>query len=678
MKTNWILNKVVDKQVVKDLSNALGIDENLATLLVQRDITNYDDAKDFFRPSLTHLHDPFLMKDMDKAVERVKKAYDNGEKILIYGDYDVDGTTAVALIYTYLKNFINKKKIEFYIPDRYDEGYGISYKGIDYAAENGFNLVIVLDCGIKAVDKIEYANERNIDFIICDHHRPGDEIPNAVAVLDSKRADCEYPYKELSGCGVGFKLITALSMRLERPIEEVYELLDLVAVSIAADIVPITGENRVLAYYGLQLINKNPRPGIEAVLSHANVHRLEEEPSSDSDHPQNVLNKEVTISDLVFMIGPRINATGRLEKASDSVRLLIAERKEHAEKLAQGINDLNVKRREFDNKITEEALLMIQQDEKLLQSKSTVIFNENWHKGVIGIVASRLTDTYYRPTIVLTRSNNLITGSARSIKNFDIYDAIDNCSDLLEHFGGHKYAAGLSLKPENLEEFLKSIDPNKPFVSAFLDDAVLVTMEGDSIILKSLKNKGTTTTIPLHKFVEEEINSRHNNQEERFRDVRAAIQSKDISQVKILMSEYKGRDLNLANQLGQYMDSRWEVIEHPLFDSLRIIVLFNETTNTYDFINFAPNVFLDKPYTLHFDDKKVMHILGNMFSEEELAKYKNGNLTATVGNIRILQTLIAVAFGQDVLGVSDEGMKIGQIKVISEITGFGTFNMDYD
>lgn len=471
MKTNWILNKVVDKQVVKDLSNALGIDENLATLLVQRDITNYDDAKDFFRPSLTHLHDPFLMKDMDKAVERVKKAYDNGEKILIYGDYDVDGTTAVALIYTYLKNFINKKKIEFYIPDRYDEGYGISYKGIDYAAENGFNLVIVLDCGIKAVDKIEYANERNIDFIICDHHRPGDEIPNAVAVLDSKRPDCEYPYKELSGCGVGFKLITALSMRLERPIEEVYELLDLVAVSIAADIVPITGENRVLAYYGLQLINKNPRPGIEAVLSHANVHRLEEEPSSDSDHPQNVLNKEVTISDLVFMIGPRINATGRLEKASDSVRLLIAERKEHAEKLAQGINDLNVKRREFDNKITEEALLMIQQDEKLLQSKSTVIFNENWHKGVIGIVASRLTDTYYRPTIVLTRSNNLITGSARSIKNFDIYDAIDNCSDLLEHFGGHKYAAGLSLKPENLEEFARRFEE---YVAEHIEDEELI------------------------------------------------------------------------------------------------------------------------------------------------------------------------------------------------------------
>lgn len=458
METRWIIHKDVDKQIVDKLSDVLGIDKNLSTLLVQRGIENYDDAKEFFRPSLTHLHDPFLMKDMDKAVSRIKKAWENGEKILIYGDYDVDGTTAVALIYTYLKNFINKKKIEFYIPDRYDEGYGISYKGIDYAVENGFNLIIVLDCGIKAVDKIDYANERNVDFIICDHHRPGDEIPNAVAVLDSKRIDCQYPYKELSGCGVGFKLITALSMALNRSMDEVYELLDLVAVSIAADIVPITGENRVLAYYGLQLINKNPRPGIEAVLSHANVYRVEEEFVIDSEHPQNVLNKEVTISDLVFMIGPRINAAGRLEKASDSVRLLISDKKEHAEKLAASINDLNAKRREFDNRITEEALAMIEQDERLLNAKSTVIFNENWHKGVIGIVASRLTDYYYRPTIVLTRSNNLITGSARSIKNFDIYDAIDNCSDLLEHFGGHKYAAGLSLKPENLDEFSRRFE----------------------------------------------------------------------------------------------------------------------------------------------------------------------------------------------------------------------------
>lgn len=453
METRWIIAKDVDNQVVRSLSESLGIDEILANLLVQRGITTYDEAKNFFRPSLEHLHDPFLMKDMDKAVDRLQKAMNYGEKILIYGDYDVDGTTAVALIYTYLKNFINKKKIEFYIPDRYDEGYGISYKGIDYAAENGFGLVIVLDCGIKAVEKIEYANQRGVDFIICDHHRPDDVIPNAVAVLDSKRPDCEYPYKELSGCGVGFKLITALSMRLGRPIEEVYELLDYVAVSIAADIVPITGENRVLAYFGLIQLNKNPRPGIAAVLRQT--------------EQKNALERELTISDLVFLIGPRINAAGRLEKASDSVRLLLATNKDHAEKLAASINSLNEKRREFDNAITEEALQMIDADEKMRNAKSTVIFNENWHKGVIGIVASRLTDSYYRPTIVLTRSGNLITGSARSIKNFDIYDAIDDCSDLLEHFGGHKYAAGLSLKPENLKEFSERFEK---YVSEHLEE----------------------------------------------------------------------------------------------------------------------------------------------------------------------------------------------------------------
>lgn len=453
METRWIIAKDVDNQVVRSLSESLGIDEILANLLVQRGITTYDEAKNFFRPSLEHLHDPFLMKDMDKAVDRLQKAMNDGEKILIYGDYDVDGTTAVALIYTYLKNFVNKKKIEFYIPDRYDEGYGISYKGIDYAAENGFGLVIVLDCGIKAVEKIEYANQRGVDFIICDHHRPDDVIPNAVAVLDSKRPDCEYPYKELSGCGVGFKLITALSMRLGRPIEEVYELLDYVAVSIAADIVPITGENRVLAYFGLIQLNKNPRPGIAAVLRQT--------------EQKNALERELTISDLVFLIGPRINAAGRLEKASDSVRLLLATNKDHAEKLAASINSLNEKRREFDNAITEEALQMIDADEKMRNAKSTVIFNENWHKGVIGIVASRLTDSYYRPTIVLTRSGNLITGSARSIKNFDIYDAIDDCSDLLEHFGGHKYAAGLSLKPENLKEFSERFEK---YVSEHLEE----------------------------------------------------------------------------------------------------------------------------------------------------------------------------------------------------------------
>ena len=450
METRWLLNKPVDNQQVAEIAKVLNIDEHLATLLVQRGITNYEEAKTFFRPSLEQLHDPFLMKDMDKAVDRVLRAINEGEKVLVYGDYDVDGTTAVALVYTYLKPFFKKKKIEFYIPDRYKEGYGISHKGIDYAAANGFKVVIALDCGIKAVERIEYANSKGVDFIICDHHRAGDVLPNAVAVLDAKRPDCHYPYDELSGCGVGFKLITALSMKGLGTIEQVYDLLDLLAVSIAADIVPITGENRVLAYFGLKRLNKNPRPGIEAILQHANIYRRDEDQLTEDD---NVLTRELTISDLVFLIGPRINAAGRIDKASDSVRLLIAEKQEHAAKLAASINDLNDMRREFDNRITEEALGMIADDPTLRDAKSTVVFNENWHKGVIGIVASRLTDYYYRPTIVLTMANGLITGSARSIKSFDIYDAIDNCADLLEHFGGHKYAAGLSMKPENLQEF---------------------------------------------------------------------------------------------------------------------------------------------------------------------------------------------------------------------------------
>ena len=455
METKWILHKEVDNQQVEGIVKALGIDRNLATLLVQRGVTTFDEAKTFFRPELSQLHDPFLMKDMDKAVERILKAINNGEKLLVYGDYDVDGTTAVALVYTYLKPFFKKKKIEFYIPDRYEEGYGISHKGIDYAADNGFKVVIALDCGIKAVERIEYANSRGVDFIICDHHRAGDVLPNAVAVLDAKRPDCYYPYDELSGCGVGFKLITALSMKGLGTMDKVYSLLDLLAVSIAADIVPITGENRVLTYFGLKQLNKKPRPGIEAILHHANIFRRDEDQLQEED---NVLTRELTVSDLVFLIGPRINAAGRIDKASDSVRLLIADKKDHAEKLAASINDLNDMRREFDNRITEEALSMIADDPFLQDAKSTVVFNENWHRGVIGIVASRLTDYYYRPTIVLTRANGLITGSARSIKSFDIYDAIDNCSDLLEHFGGHKYAAGLSMKEENLEEFRRRFE----------------------------------------------------------------------------------------------------------------------------------------------------------------------------------------------------------------------------
>ena len=465
MDSRWILKQQGDSEVVNKLMEVLSVDKNVANLLAQRQISTFEEAKRFFRPDFDQLHDPYLMKDMDKAVERVLKAIDQNEKILIYGDYDVDGTTSVALVYSYLKKFF-KKRIEFYIPDRYDEGYGISYKGIDHAAENGFNLVIALDCGIKAVEKIKYASTRNVDFIICDHHRPGDVLPEAIAVLDAKRTDCNYPFKELSGCGVGFKLISALAAEQKEPFDSIMQLIDLVAISVAADIVPIVGENRFLAHYGLRLINTNPRPGIEAVLSYSQVLR---NPNQKNGEP--AFSRELTISDLVFLIGPRINAAGRIEKASDSVRLLLAEKMSHAEKLASAINDLNTERRSLDNNITEEALAMIENDPLLKNAKSTVLYNKNWHKGVIGIVASRLTDTYYRPTIILTRSNNLITGSARSIKHFDVYDAIDHCSDLLEHFGGHKYAAGLSMKSENLDAFVEKFHH---FVSRTIDDEILI------------------------------------------------------------------------------------------------------------------------------------------------------------------------------------------------------------
>ncbi|MCK9448574.1 MAG: single-stranded-DNA-specific exonuclease RecJ [Bacteroidales bacterium] len=448
MSSRWVLKQQGDNEVIQQLMKVLGVDETIANLLAQRQITSFQEAKEFFRPDHHQLHDPFLMKDMEEAVQRVLSAIENSEKVLIYGDYDVDGTTSVALVYSYLKKYF-KKRIEFYIPDRYDEGYGISYKGIDHAADNNFQLVIALDCGIKAVDKINYANEKGVDFIICDHHRPGDVLPDAVAVLDPKRADCNYPFKELSGCGVGFKLISALAQRQHIPFKNLLPYLDFVAISIAADIVPITGENRFMAYYGLKLINTRPRSGIESVLRYAQVLRRE----IHTDKTDLAFSRELTISDLVFLIGPRINAAGRIESACDSVRLLLTDRMSHSDKLAHTINELNTERRNLDNQITEEALAMIEEDHERKYAKSTVLYNANWHKGVIGIVASRLTDYYYRPTIILTRSNGLITGSARSIKHFDVYDAIDHCSDLLEHFGGHKYAAGLSMRPENLEQF---------------------------------------------------------------------------------------------------------------------------------------------------------------------------------------------------------------------------------
>ena len=448
MNKRWVSKEQGEEEKIQHLSRVLKIDHTLANLLVQRGISTYEEAKSFFRPSLKELHDPFLMKDMQNAVDRIQLALDRQEKILVYGDYDVDGTTAVSLVYTFLRTIHNK--VDYYIPDRYDEGYGISYKSIDFAAENNFSLVIVLDCGIKAVEKIGYAKSKNIDYIIADHHRPGNELPQAVAVLDPKQPDCTYPYEDLSGCGVGFKLIQAFASKKEIPFERLTRYLDLVVVSIASDIVNITGENRILAYYGLKLINTKPRPGIEAILNFSKISRKKDLLADDGEH---VFSKDLTVSDLVFLVGPRINAAGRIESARNSVELLIAETLEEAEKVAVTINDFNTKRKDLDSQTTLAATEMIKNNEDLLNSKSTVVYDPGWHKGVIGIVASRLIESYYKPTIVLTKSNGLITGSARSVKDFDIYDAVDSCNHLLEHFGGHKYAAGLSLKPENLNDF---------------------------------------------------------------------------------------------------------------------------------------------------------------------------------------------------------------------------------
>jgi single-stranded-DNA-specific exonuclease len=478
MRKRWALKTQGDPEAVRSIAQALGITSELANLLVQRGIKSFDEARDFFRPSLEHLHDPFLMKDMDRAVDRIRESISNKEKIMIYGDYDVDGTSAVALVYTFLHNFHDQ--LDFYIPDRYIEGYGISFKSIDFAEENNIKLVIALDCGIKAVEKVAYAREKGIDFIICDHHRPGAELPPAVAVLDPKRADCDYPYKELSGCGIGFKLIQACTRSMAYPFESLINYLDLVAISIASDIVDITGENRILAYYGLKMINSHPRPGLEALLKFSAIRK------NDESNGGCVFNRELTIADLVFLIGPRINAAGRIESGTNSVKLLITKSPDEARRVAEQINDYNTERKTLDTSATQQALAMIEADPVLRSARSTVIYDPQWHKGVIGIVASRLTEVYYRPTIVLTYSNGLITGSARSVRDFDIYDAIDSCSDLLEHFGGHKFAAGLSLLPENLVKFRERFEEA---VSARLAGVELVPeVEVDAEISLSMIN----------------------------------------------------------------------------------------------------------------------------------------------------------------------------------------------
>ncbi|MFM7015327.1 MAG: single-stranded-DNA-specific exonuclease RecJ [Bacteroidota bacterium] len=455
MEKRWVFIPKGSAETIQKLKDELNVHPVLAQLLVQRGINSYDEAKQFFRPSLNDLHDPFLMKDMEKAVERISTAILNKEKILVYGDYDVDGTTAVSLVYTFLHNqYVN---VGYYIPDRYKEGYGISKQGIDYAKENNFSLIIALDCGIKSIDKIDYANSLGVDFIICDHHRPGNEIPDAIAVLDPKRPDCDYPYKELSGCGVGFKLIQAIAQQKGIPFEDLEQYLDLVAVSIAADIVPITGENRILAYYGLKLLNNNPRPGFKAILELSNFKK-----------------DEITVNDVVFLIAPRINAAGRIESGEKAVELLVSKKDNIAGQLGDGINEHNLRRKDLDQSITEHALQLIEESEDHKFRKSTVLYNPAWHKGVIGIVASRLTEKYYRPTIVLTKSNeenNMVSGSARSVKDFDVYNAIESCSDLLEQFGGHMYAAGLTMKEENVEAFIQRFEE---VVSSTIEDRMLV------------------------------------------------------------------------------------------------------------------------------------------------------------------------------------------------------------
>ncbi len=456
----WTIKPKPEQNDIDRLALALGVDGLVAQLLLQRGITTYEEAKKFFRPQLSDLHDPFLMKDMDSAVERIERAISNTENILVFGDYDVDGTTSVALVSSYLLSYY--PNVATYIPDRYGEGYGVSYKGIDFAEDNDFSLIIALDCGVKAVDKVAYAKEKGVDFIICDHHRPGDSLPEAIAVLDPKREDCNYPYDELCGCGVGFKLIQALGSRQGETIDDLIPYLDLVATAIGADIVPITGENRVLAYHGLEVINTNPRIGFKAII--------------------NQVNKTVlTITDVVFIIAPRINAAGRMEHGQHAVNLLTETDIDQATKFAAGIEKYNIDRRSLDKEITEEALAQIQEN-KEEEGFTTVVYKDSWHKGVIGIVASRLTETYYRPTLVFTKSGDTLAASARSVKGFDVYNALHGCSDYIVQFGGHKYAAGLTLLPEQYGNFKhqfekvvsESIDPNLLIPEIAVDSIIAV------------------------------------------------------------------------------------------------------------------------------------------------------------------------------------------------------------
>lgn len=494
MNKNWVIKAPGNEKEINSLASELNLELPLAQLLIQRNVKSFQEARDFFRPELSNLHDPFLMKDMDVAIERIQDAIHSGEKVMIYGDYDVDGTTAVALVYSYFKDHF--RDIDYYIPDRYNEGYGVSAKGIDYAAQHGFSLIIALDCGIKAVDKIEYAREKGIEFIICDHHNPGEQIPAAVAVLDPKQEGCSYPYKELSGCGVGLKLVQAFGINSGLDPDKIYDYLDLVVVSIASDIVPITGENRILSHFGLRKLNDNPSIGLKAIKEVAGIDR-----------------KGITIEDIVFKIGPRINAAGRMESGKKSVDLLVCDKGAEAQIISKKINTYNLDRRNIDTEITRQAIDMIQGDPSLKDKSSTVLYNPEWHKGVIGIVASRLLDHFYKPTVILTRSNGLVTGSARSVNGFDLYQAIESCSDLLENFGGHKYAAGLTMKVQNLPKFRErfekivcdTIDPKQLIPVVEIDTELQLSDITDKFfrILKQFEPFGPENTSPV--FLSENV-----------------------------------------------------------------------------------------------------------------------------------------------------------------------------
>ncbi|WP_066630104.1 single-stranded-DNA-specific exonuclease RecJ [Labilibacter marinus] len=535
MEKRWNIKDTGDEEKIKHLCEVLNVDRFISNLLVQRGIDTYDEAKAFFRPSLDQLYDPFLMKDMDKAVDRLEKAIDANEKVIVYGDYDVDGTTSVALVYSFLRSYF--KNIDFYIPNRYEEGYGISYKGIDHFAEEKCSLVIALDCGIKAVEKMEYAKERGIDFIICDHHTPGDVLPDAAACLDPKRADCSYPDENLSGCGVGFKFIQAFCVKRDLDHTKLYDLLDLVAVSIASDIVPIAGENRILAHFGLEKLNTNPGIGLKHIVKVAGMQ-----------------GREITISDIVFKIGPRINAAGRIDSGGDAVDLLVSDNEEKANSMSIDIDKCNDTRKGFDRDITQQALDLIANSDELKSKKATVLFEPEWHKGVIGIVASRLTESYYRPTVILTESKGFATGSARSVDGFDLYKAIDSCSDLLENFGGHMYAAGLTLKIENIPEFTRRfeeyvsnhITPDQLIPQIEVDEVIGLTDINDKFfrILKQFRPFGPGNLRPV--FVTKRV----------FDYGTSKKVGKDQDHLKVELIEEKSGSIKqgIAFSMGKYLD----------------------------------------------------------------------------------------------------------------------------